>query len=353
MNIIEERDKQNIHRRNMKEQYDSAMKLSVQTQDWVPLLQEGMITYGDGTPYFYIMKGTLSRYLDELPSDYEGSINIGHTDMATFPERIVGRWTKANMRVVDIEDGRQRLETNLPINREHPLVKALEQSEFDVGLSVEMSMNINEELTDNTELNPFGVPIVDAVFIYDYAIVGDAGDVNSMGIHLKGGTELQMNEIAKLLKKEGGSNISELNKILDKALLEVEEKPEEKPEETAEEETSEELEVTESEEAEETAEETAEEEAAEEETAEEEAAEEEEEPAAEDTGFKTLMYQLAEELKAFREENASLKEQLAAKKSEEAEFINKFKKLSVSLGAAPKAQPAAEHKKVYTDGIGE
>lgn len=347
MNIIEERDKQNIHRKNMKEQYDSTMKLSVQTQDWVPLLQEGMITYGDGTPYFYIMKGTLSRYLDELPADYEGSINIGHTDMATFPERIVGRWTRANLRVVDIEDGRQRLETNLPINREHPLVKALEQSEFDVGLSVEMSMNINEELTNNTELNPFGVPIVDAVFIYDYAIVGDAGDVNSMGIHLKGGTELQMNEIAKLLKKEGGSNISELNKILDKALLEVEETSEETAEE---EETSEELEVTESEE--ETAEETAEEEVAEEETTEEEAEEGEDEPSSDET-FKVVMSQLAEELKSLREENASLKEQLAAKKNEEAEFINKFKKLSVSLGAAPKAQPVAEHKKVYTDGIGE
>lgn len=65
------------------------------------------------------------------------------------------------------------------------------------------------------------------------------------------------------------------------------------------------------------------------------------------------MAQLAVELKSLREENASLKEQLAAKENEEAEFIKKFKKLSVSLSSTPKTpKPVAEHK-VYTDGIGE
>lgn len=348
MNIIDRRDKGNAHRKRMKEQYDSAMKLSVQESgEWYPLLQEGMITYSDGSPYFYIMRGTIQRYYDELPIDYEGSINIGHTDMATFPERVVGRWTKANLRVTDIEDGRQRLETNLPLNREHPLVKALEQSEFDVGLSVEMSMDINEDLTDNQELNPFGVPIVDRLFVYDYAIVGNAGDVNSMGIHLKGGTELQMNEIAKLLSKEGGSNIADITKLLDKALSEAEEpeteleveEPEAEPE-------AEEAEL----EAEEAEEETAEEEA-EEETAEEEA-EEEPEVEADTNTFMAVMNQLAEEIKSLRDENKSLKEQLSAKNRQEAEFVNKFKKLSVSLTSTPKASPAAEHK-VYTDGIGE
>lgn len=346
MNIIDRRDKGNEHRKRMKEQYDSAMKLSVQESgEWYPLLQEGMVTYSDGTPYFYIMRGTLERFYDELPVDYEGSINVGHTDLASFPDRVVGRWTKSNMRVVDIEDGRQRLETNLPLNREHPIIKALEQSEFDVGLSVEMSMDVNWDLTDNQELNPFGVPIVERLFVYDYAIVGNAGDVNSMGVHLKGGSELQMNELAKLLSKEGGSNIAEITKLIDKAMSDTEQAEEKEETTKLEEETPEEV----------AEEETAEEETSEEETSEEEAAEEEvaEEPAAEDTGFKALMAQLADELKALREENASLKEQLAAKKNEEAEFVNAFKKLSVSLSSKPKTpEPVAEHK-VYTDGIGE
>lgn len=346
MNIIDRRDKGNEHRKRMKEQYDSAMKLGVQESgEWYPLLQEGMVTYSDGTPYFYIMRGTLERFYDELPVDYEGSINVGHTDLASFPDRVVGRWTKSNLRVVDIDDGRQRLETNLPLNREHPIIKALEQSEFDVGLSVEMSMDVNWDLTDNQELNPFGVPIVERLFVYDYAIVGNAGDVNSMGVHLKGGSELQMNELAKLLSKEGGSNIAEITKLIDKAMSDTEQAEEKEETTKLEEETPEEV----------AEEETAEEETSEEETSEEEAAEEEvaEEPAAEDTGFKALMAQLADELKSLREENASLKEQLAAKKNEEAEFVNAFKKLSVSLSSKPKTpEPVAEHK-VYTDGIGE
>jgi len=351
MNIIDIRDKSNVHRKRMKEQYDSAMTLGVQDSgQWYPLLQEGMITYGDGTPYFYIMRGTLSRYFDELAVDYEGSINVGHTDLATFPDRVVGRWTKANMRVVDIEDGRQRLETNLPLNHEHPIIKALEQAEFDVGLSVEMSLNVNYDLTDNQELNPFGVPIVDRLFIYDYAIVGDAGDVNSMGVHLKGGTDLQMSDIAKLLSKEGGSNIADITKLMDQALSDAE-KAEEKVEASVEE--PEQVEETVEETVDETVDETVEEETAgetEEESTEDESSEEED---ADAESFMAVMEKLADEIKALREENADLKEQLAAKKAEEAEFVNKFKKLSVSLTSTPKVEQAAEHKKVYTDGIGE
>lgn len=344
MNIIDRRDKGNEHRKRMKEQYDSAMKLGVQESgEWYPLLQEGMVTYSDGTPYFYIMRGTLERFYNELPVDYEGSINVGHTDLASFPDRVVGRWTKANLRLVDIEDGRQRLETNLPLNREHPIIKALEQSEFDVGLSVEMSMDVNWDLTDNQELNPFGVPIVERLFVYDYAIVGNAGDVNSMGVHLKGGSELQMNELAKLLAKEGGSNIAAITKLIDKAMSDTEQAEEKEETTKLEEETPEEV----------AEEETAEEETSEEETSEEEAAEEEAEEPATDETFMSIMSQLADELKALREENASLKEQLAAKKNEEAEFVNAFKKLSVSLSSKPKTpEPVAEHK-VYTDGIGE
>lgn len=350
MNIIKERDKHNTHRKSMKEQYDNIMTLSVQTRDWVPLLQEGMVTYGDGSPWFYIMKGALSRYMDKLPEDYEGSINIGHTDMATFPERIVGRWTKSNLRLVDIENGRQRLETDLPLNLNHPLVQALAQADFDVGLSVEMSTEINEQLTNNVELNPFGVPMVESLFVYDYAIVGDAGDVNSMGIHLKGGNDLQMSELAKLLSKEGGDNLADITKLMDATLAEAEEVKEETTEEVAleaeeaEEETAEEeVELTTEEVAEEAEEET--------EEVELEAAEEEPEKA-EDGSFAALMAQLAEELKSLREENKSLKEQLAAKNKAEAEFCKKFKNLTVSLSGTPVV--AAEPKKeVYTDGIGE
>lgn len=347
MNIIERRDKQNIHRKRMKEKYDSVMELSVTTGNWVPLLSEGMITYGDGSPWFYIMRGALKDYYDNLPEDYEGSINIGHTDLATFPDRIVGRWTKRNLRLVDGEDGRQTLETNLPINMDHPLVEALREAEYDIGLSVEMSTEINWDLTENTELNPFGVPIVEHLFVYDYALVGNAGDVGSMGVHLKG--ELVMNErlkkLAAALEKEGGSKLSDLTKLLDEGLSEAE-----TVEETSEE-TSEEVE-----EEEETAEETSEEES-EEEASEEEVSEEEETPE-EETELSETINSLVEELVALRQENADLKAELdsvkatlSAKETEEKAFMDKFKKLSVSL--TTKTPKVEAPKSQYTDGIGE
>ena len=155
---------------------------------------------------------------------------------------------------------------------------------------------------------------------------------------------MQMNKLAELLSKEGGSNIADITKLMDAALTEAEteEATEEKAEEASEEKA---------EEAEEKAEETTEEEGSEE-AAEEETKEEAADEPAEDTGFTAVLAQLADELKALREENASLREKLAAKETAEADFVKKFKKLSVSLGTTPK-DPVAEHKEVYTDGIGE
>lgn len=345
MNIIERRDKQNIHRKRMKEKYDAVMTLSANDRVWYPLLSEGMITNSDGSPWFYIMRGALRNYYENLPDDYEGSINIGHTDMASFPERIVGRWTKQNLRLADIGNGREMLETDVPVDYNHPLVKALENVGFDIGLSVEMATQTNTELTNNRELNPFGVPIVENLFIHDYALVGNAGDVGSMGVHLKG--ELVMNErlkkLAAALEKEGGSKLSDLTKLLDEGLSEAE-----TVEETSEE-TSEEVTEEVEEEVKETIEETSEEA--------EETSEEEETPE-EETELSETINSLVEELVTLRQENADLKAELestkatlSAKVSEEKAFMDKFKKLSVSL--TTKTPKVEAPKSQYTDGIGE
>ena len=338
MNIIDERNKRNEHRRRMKEQYDSVMKLSVADNDWERLLSEGMITFGDGTPYFYIMRGTLARFYDALDPMYEGSVNIGHTDLATFPERIIGKWTKADLRLVDIGDGRQALETRLNINPNHPLVQALEESEFDLGLSVEMSMNINEDLTNNADLNPFNVPIVDGVSIYDYAIVGNAGDVESMGIKLKGEIpKMDITKLKDLLDTEGTTTLADITKLLDEA-----EKAPEAPEM--------ELEEVEEEESVEEAEESVE-----------EAVEEVEEAVESSIDLEEILTQIAsmrdelEEIKGqLAEKNRIIEEtkaKLAAKEADEKAFVEKFKNLSISLTREVKREE--EHKSQYTDGIGE
>lgn len=359
MNIIEERDERNRARRRMKEQYDSLMTLSVD-EKWYRLLQEGMVTYSDGSPQFYIMKGALSRFYEALDPSYEGSINIGHTDLSTFPERIVGKWTKADLRVVDLEDGRQALETTLPVNYDHPLVEAIRLSPFDVGLSVEMRIHVNEELTANENVNPFHVPMVEDVEIFDYAIVGNAGDVNSMGVSLKGELpkmDERLKKLASLLSEEGTTSLADVTKLLDENLAEAEkvEEVEEKVEETPSEAPDETVEAS-AEEAEEEVEEKAEEPSAEPEAVTEDSM----------TAVLSTFEKVIERLTAVETELKDVKEQLAKKdetlaekeqelaslKAKDKAFSEQFKNLSVALTKEVKRKDVAP-KSQYTDGIGE
>lgn len=340
MRIIDERDKRNKQRKRMKAEYDNVMKLSAAEPSWNRLIQEGMITYSDGSPYFYINRGTLKAYYDELDPEYEGSVNVGHTDMATFPERIVGKWTKNDLRLVDAGDGRQALEVRETFKRDHPLIKALEMADFDLGLSVEMQISENEELTRDRAKNPFGVPIIDKLFIHDYAIVGNAGDVNSMGIKLKG--ELIMDEkikkLMEMLENEGSTDISRVTELIEQTLA-VEPKAEE---ELSEPEKESEEELAEPEKAPEGADEP-----------ETDLSEEDEEEE-----LSTGLADVLEEIKSLKDQIETLKAdladrdaKLAAKEKAEKDFVTSFKNLSVSLTKGTKSK--APIKSDYTDGIGD
>lgn len=149
------------------------------------------------------------------------------------------------------------------------------------------------------------------------------------------------NKLAELLASEGGSNLSEITKLMDSMLSEAEEASEESEEETEEEAAEEESE----EEAEEIEEES------EEEEAEEETEEESEEEESEESEVSLALNSLIDEVVALRKENEDLKAKLAAKEAEEKAFANKFKQLSVSL--TKKAPKAEASKSQYTDGIGE
>lgn len=104
---------------------------------------------------------------------------------------------------------------------------------------------------------------------------------------------------------------------------------------------------------EEAVEETVEEEAVEEEAVEEEVKEEavEEEPEIDLAAVLETVKQLQEEVEALKEKNQSLTEELSAKRQAEAEFVEKFKSLSVSLYREKNATEEVA-KDVYTDGIG-
>lgn len=349
MNIIDERNVRTIHRKLKKKEYDDVMQLSTSGgTETVRLLDEGMVVDAAGRPLFYLMKGTLEKYLDALSDDYVGSINLGHMDFATFPF-LIGQWTKKDMHLVDIGDGRKALDVDLRLDEQSFIVKELRRMPYTIGVSAEFSYKENEEYTKQ-----FGLEIIDEIFIYDFAIVGDAGNVNSSGIRLsEGGTGMTVKELQTALDNEQVSDLDALNKKLD-ALLEGDEESVEKTVETEE--------VQEEEPAEEPAEEAATEEAAvEEEPAAEEAPAAEDEAPAE--GENTVLAKAADVLTALQKENAELKDELAkvqaqlsTKAKAEKEFLAKFKDLSISLGtervATGNAEKSAENV-YFTDGIGE
>lgn len=355
MNIIDEREKRTIYRKLKKKEFDEILTLSVDSGIKVRLLDEGTVVDAYGSPLFYIKKGVLKSFYDGLSEEYVGSINIGHTDLATFPERIVGTWKKSDLSLVDIGEGRQGLDVELKLMEEHPLVKALRQLPFSLGVSAEFGYHIDEAASEN-----YGLEILDGVNIYDFAIVGEAGNVNSSGIQLKGG--IMTKNLSELLGEDyKGTDLNDLNNKLALIIgdapdgsgtppVEVEEEVAEEPAEEPVEEPVEAAEEAVEPEAEEVPE--AEEEAVE--TADTETAEDT--PDAEPVDLSVVLSSIEE----LRSENArlqaevdSLNAQLSARIASEKEFVNKFKNLSVSLTVEKKQEPVVESKTSYTDGIGE
>lgn len=343
-NLIDDRDKRTIHRRLAKQNYDNIITLSADRTQTVRLLDEGAVVMANGNIDFYIQKGTLQKFMDALTEGYVGSVNLGHERFASFPI-LLGSWTREDMHLVDIGDDRKGLDVDLHLDYDNPLMKAVVQSAekygYDLGVSAEFSYHVNEEASYE-----WGVMIIDDLFIHDFAIVGDAGNVNSMGIQLKGEPmAISMKELSAKLNVEG-NDLKSLNDAIDKLL--------ETPSAENAEQVEEQLEAAE--EAEETLETTEETEEVTEEASlnAEEAPESEETEEAEEISLSSVLDAvngLKDQLAALRQENEDLRAQLAAKDEEAKAFVKKFMSLDVSLSDEPK--PVVTQKVGYTDGIGE
>lgn len=240
MNILDERDKRTIYRKIAKKNFDKEISLSVSdTGQRVRLLDEGMVVDAYGDPLFYIQKGTLASYYNSLADDYVGSINVGHMDFPTFPF-LLGQWEKKDLHLVDIGDGRQALDVDLRLDYDNYLVKTLQASPYDVGVSAEFTFHVNEEASKRN-----GIEILDAIFIRDFAIVGECGNVNSSGINLKGGPDMDLKDLSAKIEAEmqkDGTTIDDIKEIILSVDLneETEEEPEEVMEESVEDEQNEE-----------------------------------------------------------------------------------------------------------------
>ena len=209
---------------------------------------------------------------------------------------------------------------------------------------------------------------MDEIFITDFAIVGEPGNVNSAGIKLKGGPKVTLNELSDLIENEKAKTAEPVPEIE----LEVSEETPEEPKEELSAEPEEGTVTLIPENTEEEAKELEVDEAvpvSEEEVIEEAVSEEPEvSPQEMESGLKKLAGMVDEIIaqnKALSEKVEELSQKiadgetklaesearLAAKEKEEQEFCEKFKNLYVSVGGERKE--TVKTTAIYTDGIGD
>lgn len=391
MNLIKDRDARTKSRKKAKDKFDKMINFSIaplenkkctlaleRSEGYVRLLDEGSIITASNDLDLYIKKGAIRKYVNgqntkltmrsiygdiaeeyfktpdeplNIDNKYEGTINIGHHDFATFPF-IVGTWTQDDLKVVNNGDGRKGLDVDLKLNPLHPLVQALEIQGIPVGVSVEMYLHVDEKATDElAEEKNIYAPVVDEIFISDFAIVGECGNVGSSDSVILQGVKMAKEEIVAEVTEEETIESPE-EEVTEEVTEEVEETTEDVAEVTEGEE--EEDETAESE-----AEEDIEEESTEEAETEEEVSEEDvDEEDSSDTVLEALdslqseITTLKEQIESLKKTNKKLSKKLKAKNEADEKFMEKFKGLEVSFGEKKEEVKELNSDQLYENGDG-
>lgn len=192
------------------------------------LIDEGAITYEGGDDIrLYIKKGAVQAFYDSLSSDYVGYINLAHIDIASLPLNL-GTWTKDDLTVVDIGDGRKGLDVNVKLNRELHIVQDLLKQEIPLSISAELRGTLDLESSFK-----FNAPFYNEIEIAGFSVVANPANVNSTGENLNSKGDSEMNLWEKILKLSSENKEEKKNEALENKEDEKEEKePESKEKET-------------------------------------------------------------------------------------------------------------------------
>lgn len=186
------------------------------------LIDEGAITYEGGNDIrLYIKKGAVQAFYDSLSSDYVGYINLAHIDIASLPLNL-GTWTKDDLTVVDIGDGRKGLDVNVKLNRELHIVQDLLKQEIPLSISAELRGTLDLESSFK-----FNAPFYNEIEIAGFSVVANPANVNSTGENLNSKGDSEMNLWEKILKLSSENKEEKKNETLEN---EEEEKEEKEPE---------------------------------------------------------------------------------------------------------------------------
>lgn len=183
------------------------------------LIDEGAITYEGGDDIrLYIKKGAVQAFYDSLSSDYVGYINLAHIDIASLPLNL-GTWTKDDLTVVDIGDGRKGLDVNVKLNRELHIVQDLLKQEIPLSISAELRGTLDLESSFK-----FNAPFYNEIEIAGFSVVANPANVNSTGENLNSKGDSEMNLWEKILKLSSENKEENKNEALENKEEEKEEK---------------------------------------------------------------------------------------------------------------------------------
>ena len=189
------------------------------------LIDEGAITYEGGDDIrLYIKKGAVQAFYDSLSSDYVGYINLAHIDITSLPLNL-GTWTKDDLTVVDIGDGRKGLDVNVKLNRELHIVQDLLKQEIPLSISAELRGTLDFESSFK-----FNAPFYNEIEIAGFSVVANPANVNSTGENLNSKGDSEMNLWEKILKLSSENKEDKKNEALENKEEEKEEKESSKEE---------------------------------------------------------------------------------------------------------------------------
>lgn len=193
------------------------------------LIDEGAITYEGGDDIrLYIKKGAVQAFYDSLSSDYVGYINLAHIDITSLPLNL-GTWTKDDLTVVDIGDGRKGLDVNVKLNRELHIVQDLLKQEIPLSISAELRGTLDLESSFK-----FNAPFYNEIEIAGFSVVANPANVNSTGENLNSKGDSEMNLWEKILKLSSENKEEKKNEALENKEDEKKEKEPSKEEKTPE-----------------------------------------------------------------------------------------------------------------------
>lgn len=288
------------------------------------LIDEGAITYEGGDDIrLYIKKGAVQAFYDSLSSDYVGYINLAHIDITSLPLNL-GTWTKDDLTVVDIGNGRKGLDVNVKLNRELHIVQDLLKQEIPLYISAELRGTLDLESSFK-----FNAPFYNEIEIAGFSVVANPANVNSTGENLNSKGDSEMNLWEKILKLSSENKEEKKNEALENKEEEKEKKEPFKEEKAPESKTDEAENEEEAKKGEETL----------------ETVEMSKDDMEKINKFMDAFETLSAKVETLETENAELKEKLKSSKKEKTEFEKKAESTLDRLSSLISGQANDKEKK--------